>query len=384
MSSLGIAWRGIGANKLRTFLAMLGVIIGVAAVITLVSIGEGTRLEVAGQIEALGSNLVTVIPSAGVRLTTNDAQSLIQRVPGVADVVPSVQRQLSVKWDTRTITTTVEGVGPGFPEVRNFPVASGRFITVQDVEHRRNVVVLGRQVVTDLFYDSDPLGLEIRINGQPFTVVGVMEKKGSTLGTDNDNRVFLPISTAQRLFGTRWIQVMYLRVERPELAASVAAWVGALYDRQFGRTGAVRVQSQDQLLSTVSNVTGTMNMMLGGIAGVSLLVGGIGIMNIMLVSVTERTREIGIRKAVGAKRMDISMQFLVESVYISGTGGILGIVAGTGGSQLLARMSALNTAISPGSVVIAFAFAALVGLFFGSYPAIKAANLDPITALRYD
>jgi putative ABC transport system permease protein len=385
LRSFAIAWRGIGANKLRTFLAMLGVIIGVAAVIVLVSIGEGTRQEVSRQIETLGTNLVMVTPGTGARFTVEDPAFVLGRIPEVVAAVPSVQRQLVVKWQANSVTTSIEGTTADLPTVRNFSVASGRFITDQDVEHRRQVAVVGPQVVTNLFYDSDPLGLEIRINGQPYTVIGVMEAKGSSMGgTNNDDRIFIPVSSALRLFGTRYVQTLYLQAPSPERAPAVAAWVEAVYTHKYGRSGAVRVQSQDQLLTTVSNVTGTMNMMLGGIAGVSLLVGGIGIMNIMLVAVAERTREIGIRKAVGARKADITAQFLLESTYISGTGGVLGIAAGLGGSRVLGRLASMNTAVSPGSVLVAFAFAALVGLFFGSFPAAKAARLDPIRALRYE
>lgn len=389
--SLKVAWGGLSGNKLRSILTMLGVIIGVAAVIALVSIGQGATRQVTSQIQSLGSNMIMIMPRRNTsgRLFLEDTRALELRVPTIDRAVPSITLPgITVKWKDQKLDTTLEGTGPGYTEVRSFDVALGRFITEDDVSARRKVAVVGQKLFTDLFGEKSPLGEKILINGEQFTVVGLMEKKGQGIGGDYDDRVLVPVTAAQRIAGTNRISVIYAQARSAEEAPIAVSHIMNIYQHKFptkdpGKDDLILVQSQDQLLSAISDATQTMTIMLGGIAGVSLLVGGIGIMNIMLVSVTERTREIGIRKALGAKKRDILAQFLVESVIISTTGGFIGILMGLGGSRLVA-MAGLKAMVSMTSVGVAFGFALGVGLFFGIYPAMKAGNLDPIEALRYE
>ncbi|MHB9144405.1 MAG: ABC transporter permease [Symbiobacteriia bacterium] len=388
--SVKMAWNGLAGNKMRSLLTMLGVIIGVGAVIALVSVGEGTKRQVTDQIQSLGSNLIMVTPrgNTAARLTVEDAAELEKRVPSVAHVIPDISRSTTVKWQDQTYDTTVEGTTDAYPDVRQSPLMEGRFLTSDDVDNRRKVAVVGYQLVTDLFGGRQPIGQTVSINGEPYTVVGVMAQKGQGQGSNMDDRVFIPITSALRLLGTNRVTMYYAQAKSSDQAQAAVDHITAIYQAKYptrnpGKDDMVQVISQDQILSTVGNVTQILTLMLGGIAGVSLLVGGIGIMNIMLVSVTERTREIGIRKALGAKRRDILSQFLVESIILSVAGGIIGIGLGSGGAFLI-NLSQLKTHISLSSVLLAFFFAAAVGLFFGVYPAAKAANLDPIEALRYE
>ncbi|MHB8946400.1 MAG: ABC transporter permease [Bacillota bacterium] len=387
--SIRLAWGGLVGNKLRSSLTMLGVIIGVASVIALVSIGQGARTMVTEQIQGLGSNLIMVTPRGAVgRLYLQDVADLTSRVPELAAAIPDLTRQLTIKWGTSEYSTTIEGTAPGYEQIRNHNVAEGRFLIQSDLDQRRHVAVVGYKVYTDLFGERDPIGEQILINGSSFTVVGLMEEKGQGLGTNSDDRVIIPISTAQRMMGTNRIQTILAQARSSDQAAPAVARITAIYEKKFPTQNppnddAIMVQSQDQILSTVNTATQTMTLMLGGIAGVSLIVGGIGIMNIMLVSVTERTREIGIRKAIGAKRRDILAQFLVESMILSLTGGLIGVLMGIGLGRLGSLVNIPST-VSIASIITAFVFSAAVGLFFGIYPAMKAAVLDPIEALRYE
>ncbi len=390
VESLKIAWQSLVGNRLRSALTMLGVIIGVAAVIALVSIGQGASQQITSQIQKLGSNVITVLPRGNTvaRLGLDDVEELTARVSTLSRAIPSLSRQTTVKWQNKTYSTTVEGTADGYSELRSFPVAVGRFITPSDVDGRRKVAVLGKKVHTELFGDLNPLMQQINISGETYTVVGIMSAKGQGMGGDYDDRVLIPISSALRLFGTNRVSSILVQTSDAKVAPATVARIQAIYQKKFptrnpGRDDAVMVFSQDQLLSTVGDATRTFTIMLGGIAGISLLVGGIGIMNIMMVSVTERTREIGIRKALGAKRRDILSQFLVESVFLSLSGGAIGIILGVGGARAMEAFG-LPSTVSVTSIVMAFSFSAAVGLFFGVYPAMKAANLDPIEALRYD
>lgn len=388
--SMRMAWRSLTGNRLRAGLTMLGVIIGVAAVVGLVAIGQGATKQVTAQIESLGSNLILVTPRSSVaRLTVDDAAELLRRVPNLSAAIAGVSSgNVTVKWGNQSYTTTLEGTEPPYETIRNFHVAYGRFITDDDLTHRRKVAVIGYKLYTDLFAEQNPLGEQVLIDGTSFTVVGVMEKKGQGMMGDNDDRIIVPVTSAQRLLRTNRISSITAQVRAGADAAATAAQISAIYQHKYptnnpGRDDAVSVISQDQMLSTVSNVTRILTLMLGGIAGVSLLVGGIGIMNIMLVSVTERTREIGIRKAIGAKRRDILLQFLVESIILSLAGGVIGILLGFGLGRI-ATAFGLTVAYSLSAMVLAFVFAAAVGLVFGVYPASRAANLDPIEALRHE
>ena len=390
LESLKVAWGGLMGNKLRSALTMLGVIIGVAAVIALVSIGQGASKQITDRIQSLGSNVITISPrpNTPARFFLSEVKDLEKRVPTIARVVPSLSRSVTVKWGSQKYDTTMEGTGPAYTEIRNFPVATGRFIAQEDVDARRKVAVIGKKVNDQLFDGANPIGESVLINGETFTVVGTMSEKGQGMGGDFDDRVLVPITSAQRLARTNRIGSILAQVHNSDEAAPAVAHIQAIYQKKWptrnpGKDDAVMVFSQDQLLSTVGDTAKTFTIMLGGIAGISLLVGGIGIMNIMLVSVTERTREIGIRKAIGAKRRDILSQFLVESLFLSVMGGAVGILAGVGGSSLI-RLGDFKTSVSGTSVLMAFAFAAAVGIFFGIYPAMKASSLDPIEALRYE
>jgi len=386
--SLRLALDGLRANKMRSFLTMLGVIIGVGAVVTLVSVGTGASQEVTSQVEALGSNLVIVLPASarGRDLRVEDVAMIEARVDGVLRAMPSLRKGSTVVWVGRSIDTDVVGTTEIMPAVQSHPVREGRFLSSQDILYRRQVAVLGSKAKDNLFGLRDPIGQEVYIMGYPFTVVGVMTAKGEggLFTPDPDDQVVIPISTAQRIMGTTRVGSIYVSVDSDANADLVTSHIKRLLEIRFNDAEAVQVFSQQQILAAVGSVTGILTLLLGAIAGISLLVGGIGIMNIMLVSVTERTREIGIRKAVGGKYRDILAQFLVESIIISITGGIIGILLGMLGSQAIARLGNIPSVVSLSWVMIAFGFAAAVGLFFGIYPAMRAARLDPIQALRHD
>lgn len=381
-----LALGAIKNNKLRSFLTMLGVIIGVGSVLALVSLVEGSTKQVTRQIQSLGTNLVTVsIAGRGTQtaLSYDEAMELGNK-PGIAATSPSINGSVTVKYGTKNIDTSMEGTNAEYEQVRNTHVQSGRFILPIDVVYRQKVCLLGTEVAQELFGSSNPVGETVKINGTNFLVVGLLEKKGTSMGGSSDNRVIVPITAAQTLLRNRGVRTIYFQAESPEAVDQVVALLEASLLKKFKDSDAYRVFNQTEMLSTISEVTGTLTLMLGGIAGISLLVGGIGIMNIMLVSVTERTREIGIRKAIGAKRRDIMVQFLIESVVISGIGGLTGILLGMGASSLLGKMLQLSAWPSLGMVLLAFGFAILVGIFFGIYPAGKASRLNPIEALRYE
>ena len=386
--SFRLAFNGLRANKMRSFLTMLGVIIGVGAVIALVSVGTGASREVTTQVEALGSNLVIVMPASarGRDLRVEDAATIEERVAGVAHAVPSLRESATVIWTGRSIDTDVVGTTEFLPEVQSHPVGQGRFLSGQDVLYRRFVAVFGATARNNLFGPRDPMGQEIYISGYPFTVIGVMAEKGEggLFTPDPDDRVLIPVTTAQRLLGTNKIGSINVSVNQGANADLATNHIQRIFEVRFGDADAVQVFSQQQILAAVGSVTGILTMLLGAIAGISLLVGGIGIMNIMLVSVTERTREIGVRKAVGARSRDILAQFLVESVIISLVGGAIGIALGMLGSAAISRLGNVPSVVSLGWVAIAFGFAAAVGVFFGIYPAMQASRLDPIEALRHE
>ena len=266
----------------------------------------------------------------------------------------------------------------------NFNLDYGRFLLESDITYRQKVAVIGKEVVDELFPFQNPLGEKITINGQKFVVVGVLQEKGTSMRGSSDNKVVIPITTGQRLLGSTEIRTVYLTASSSEVVDTVISQLQSRLVKKFKSEDNFNIFSQTEMLSTVSEVTGTMTAMLGGIAGISLIVGGIGIMNIMLVSVTERTREIGIRKAIGAKKSDILIQFLIESVVLSGMGGLLGLITGIAGSGMISGLVGFETVISPRILIIAIAFSVFVGVFFGIYPANKAARLNPVDALRYE
>jgi putative ABC transport system permease protein len=407
--SFRVALRALGANKLRSALTMLGIVIGVAAVIALMAAGQGVQVFVTEQFQGIGSNLLFVLPNVGQNtrfggttslrsLTMGDVRALSDplRLPDVARVAPQIDRNGTVSAGGRQTFTTIQGVTPEFVAVRKWRPAMGEFITPQDVEGRSRVAVLGKTVVETLFPDNPvPLGETVRINNVPFRVVGVMEEKGGTF-TDQDNTVFVPLTTAQsRLFSMRApngeYRVSYILVEaisedRMDAAAEQIRVV--LRERHriaFEDEDDFIVLSQADLIQTFGNITGVLTVFLGAIAGISLLVGGIGIMNIMLVSVTERTREIGLRKAVGARRHDILVQFLMEAVTLALAGGLMGIGIGFAGAQVIsALVEGFRSVVTPQAVLLATLVSAAVGLASGLYPAWRASRLNPIDALRYE
>jgi putative ABC transport system permease protein len=407
--SFRVALRALGANKLRSALTMLGIVIGVAAVIALMAAGQGVQVFVTEQFQGIGSNLLFVLPNVGQNtrfggttslrsLTMGDVRALSDplRLPDVARVAPQIDRNGTVSAGGRQTFTTIQGVTPEFVAVRKWRPAMGEFITPQDVEGRSRVAVLGKTVVETLFPDNPvPLGETVRINNVPFRVVGVMEEKGGTF-TDQDNTVFVPLTTAQsRLFSMRApngeYRVSYILVEaisedRMDAAAEQIRVV--LRERHriaFEDEDDFIVLSQADLIQTFGNITGVLTVFLGAIAGISLLVGGIGIMNIMLVSVTERTREIGLRKAVGARRHDILVQFLMEAVTLALAGGLVGIGIGFAGAQVIsALVEGFRSVVTPQAVLLATLVSAAVGLASGLYPAWRASRLNPIDALRYE
>lgn len=382
-----LAIAGIRANKMRSILTMLGVIIGVAAVIVLVSIGQGATKSVTGRIQGLGSNLVSIsIRSNQIsqNISYEEVMAWQDRV-GVAGVAPVVTGNVSLKYGNKKYDTNLEGTNAEYEQVRNTKVQAGRFILPIDLTFRQKVVLLGTTVVDELFGPLNPIGQTIRINGVNFKVVGVLEEKGAASFGSNDDRVIIPFTSAQRLTGARGIRSVYVQAESPDSVNSVVAQLdNFLYRKSNQDADAYRVNNQAEMLSTVNEVTGVLTLMLGGIAGISLVVGGIGIMNIMLVTVTERTREIGVRKAIGAKRSDILRQFLIEAVVVSGSGGIIGIMVGFLISAAVGTLMSIDTAISPQIVGLSFGFSVLVGIVFGLYPANKAAKLNPIEALRFE
>ncbi len=401
--SIKIALRGLATNKARSALTMLGIVIGVGAVVTMISIGTGATSSVTSRIQGLGSNLLTVMPGAsfsgGVRgaigsmtsLTLEDADAIKKNVPDAKNVSPEYSQNAQVVYRGKNINTSINGVTPAFEEVRNFRAAYGQFIQQGDVETAARVAVLGQNVVGELFdRGEDPIGKIIKIRNVPFRVVGVMELKGSSGFASMDDAVLIPLSTAMhRLFGAgrsvRQIGVQVSAADRMDIASSQITNLLMLRHKISNPANAdFRIMNQADILNTLGQVTGTLTLLLGGIAAISLLVGGIGIMNIMLVSVTERTREIGLRKAVGAKRKDILFQFLIESLILCLVGGAAGILLGFLGSAGIGQYAGWGTVIPLNSIWLAFLFSAAVGLFFGIYPAVKASKLNPIEALRYE
>ena len=399
--SVHIARRSLMGNKMRSILTMLGVIIGVGAVITMISIGRGAKADISDRIKSLGSNILAIRPgsqSFGMRrfgrgssrtLTYDDAQLLNERAEHIASVAPEVSQRAQVKYGNKNDNIDIVGTTPEYQRVQNSYVEEGSFFTNEDVLYKSKVCVLGKTVVSELMEGVDPIGKQIKIANISFRILGVMEEKGSMGPWDRDNRVFVPLTTAQkRLFGTDYVREINVEVKSKEEMVAAQQEIEKLIRRQHklptGKESDFNVNDQAEFLRTLEETGRSFTYLLAGIAAISLIVGGIGIMNIMLVSVTERTREIGTRKAVGAKRRDIMMQFLVESLFLSLLGGTIGILIGIGGARTIARLAGWKTVVSVDAILLAFLFAAFVGIFFGIYPARKAARLNPIEALRHE
>jgi len=406
IESVRIALQSVAANKLRAGLTMLGIIIGVGAVIALLAAGAGAQAQVTERFESLGSNLLVISParfffrgvSMGVAstqsLTNDDVEAIARLASSVLAVAPEYSTQAQVVYRNKNTQTSVLGVTPQYLSVRDWQVNRGRFVDDLDLMNHARVAILGASVVEDLFGETliDPLGQTIRINRQSYEIVGLLAAKGVGGMQNLDDQVFIPLSTAQLKFGgagNRSLQAINVEVvsaDKMERAqAELTAILRARHGLVSGQADDFSVQNQAQIVEIVQETAGTFAVLLASIAAISLVVGGIGVMNIMLVSVTERTREIGIRKAVGAKQRDILAQFLVEAVVISFVGGLLGVLAGYGGARLITPLlGGTRTLVTPESVAMALGVSIAVGLFFGIYPASRAAALDPIEALRYE
>lgn len=382
-----MAFRNLSGNPFRTFLTMLGVIIGVASVIALVAVGQGATARVTEQIQGLGSNLIAVnVVGRGSQtsLRLQDVEDWAN-LPGIAAVAPEVLGQATVKAGTNSVSVPLEGVTPAFAQVRNLAVTEGRFIADLDLSARNRVVLLGANTAKQLFGSFDPLGQEVTLNGTVFTVVGVLAPKGTTLGASNDDRVLIPLTTAERFLQSRGVRTVYVQAaSSEEVRVAVDSLRRELLRTFRGDENSFSIFTQEDVLRTIGSVSHTLSLMLGGIAGISLLVGGIGIMNIMLVSVSERTKEIGLRKAIGARRSQILVQFLLESLVLSLVGGFFGVLGGFGIGALLERLLHVPVLIRWPVIGVATLFSLAVGLVFGILPAVRAANLDPIVALRYE
>ena len=394
------AWEGLMLNKARSFLTTLGVIIGVASVIIMLAISAGTEAEIAKEINALGASLVIVSPAKGIpgsarTLLYDDALAIGEQVVGIigvsAEQAPPPQ---NIKANNQTLgDISVIGTSPEFPEVRDYPLASGRYFTQSEDERKAKVAVLGSGIATDLFGDTDPIGQVVTVGTTKLTVIGVMESKGIVSDVDYDGRIYIPVNLVFAKFmpsmniGPERIRTIYVKAESPERIDSVITQITAVlaerHDVEVSDPD-FSVQTQQDIIDTREATTAAFRDLLAWVAGVSLVVGGIGIMNIMLVSVTERTREIGLRQALGARPADVLLQFLFEAVILSLVGGLVGVMLGVGGSYIFGKFGSMQTALVPLSIPLAFGAAAIVGIFFGYYPAVQAAKLDPIVALRHE
>ena len=405
LQSLLIALRALRVNKMRSLLTMLGIIIGIAAVIAMVAIGSGASKMISDQIASVGSNLLLVIPgsttSGGLRsgaggtptLTYDDAKAIKAECPSVENVAPTVRGSAQIVYGNQNWSTIVMGASADMLSVRDWPLVNGRNITPSDVEGATKVCLIGQTVAENLFGDTDPIGKIIRVKKIPFTVVGLLGRKGqSPQGVDQDDVIFVPLRTAQRkLFGSQFpnsVGAIMVQAKSADVLKKAEEEITALLDQRH-RIGPSRerdftVRNLSEMLAVAEQSSRVMSILLGAVASISLVVGGIGIMNIMLVSVTERTREIGIRMAIGAKQRDILLQFLTEAVLLTTCGGLIGMGVGVAGASVVSQIMEWPTLISTEAIVIAFLFSAWVGVFFGFYPARKAAALNPIDALRYE
>lgn len=398
VESFKVAIAALLANKMRAALTMLGVIIGVTAVIMLVSLGEGAKDYIEAEFVGIGSNLLIITPgklettggpfpaAATVRpLTHADAEAIEKKCRSVIEVVPVILGNSSVKMGNRIRNTTVIGVTENFPSVRNIHVEVGSFFSKDDVEAGRRVVTLGRTVKKEIFRGVNPLGEWVKIGEMKFRVIGIMEKKGVSLGFDVDDLVFIPVKTAQDLFDVDRLFEILAQAKSEKDVDNAKEEIFSILKKRHDNNEDFTVTTQAAILSTLLTILSTFTWILGGIAAISLLVGGVGIMNIMLVSVTERTVEIGVRKAVGARKGDIMMQFVIEAVSISVVGGIIGILIGyLGATTLETVIPALPVSVSLWTILLGFFFSVSVGIFFGVYPAHKASKLSPIDALHYE
>lgn len=400
VESVKMAVKTLTANKVRSSLTMLGIIIGNASVITMVGVGQGAQTYASEQFESLGPNVLFIIPGSDDArqstldlprtLTLEDAQAIATQVPTVDAVAPQLQSQQIVTYQNKTSNTSILGTTPDFVSVRDFEVEAGRFFTELDVQRSTRVAAIGSDVADKMFANSDPVGQQIRIKNISFQVIGVMERKGAFLGNNQDDVVLIPLTTmSSRITGNTspyGTEVSFISVTAKDATVMDAAQFQIRnllrLRHQITDEDDFTVRSQKDALEIVGNVTGALTLMLAAIAGISLFVGGIGIMNIMLVSVRERTQEIGLRKAVGASQQDILLQFMIEATIVAAIGGIIGTLVGVGGVTLIAATTPLQAGVSSSAILLAVGVSGAIGLFFGVFPARQAAQLDPIVALR--
>nr|WP_282579701.1 ABC transporter permease [Paenibacillus odorifer] len=380
-----MALKSINSSKVRAFLTMLGIIIGVSSVIILVSVGQGTTSQITEQLNGLGTNQLTVnITGRGATTSLTYEEALaLGNIEGIANVAPVISGNATAKNKTDNVSVTVEGITPSYEEVKDFHVQAGRFLLDIDNEYRQKVALIGSGTAEDLFGTDNPVGQKVQLNGISYKIVGLLETKGSSLSGSNDDIILIPISAAERQLKSKGVRSITIKTTSADTVAAAKEKLESTLDAKFNYAdNAFSVFDSQEMLETVNSTTDTLSMALAGIAGISLFVGGIGIMNIMIVSVNERTREIGIRKAIGAKKFDILAQFMIESIVLSGLGGVLGVGIGVAGSWLLGKYSALTVSIAWDMVLISFIFSLLIGVIFGMMPANKAARLRPIHALR--
>lgn len=394
-----VALRSLKVNKLRTLLSMLGIVIGVAAVIAMLAVGAGAQKSVLDDVTSLGANLMMVMPGLGMRggvrggaeqtLTLDDAETILRDIEAVHMVSPVVQGNAQFKYYGENTESSIMGVSTTYFAIRDLTIEKGRSFTSSEVNRRAKVVILGSETVETLFGDNEPIGEDITIGGVTFEVVGTLKEKGSFGPFSFDDVAIVPYTTAMtRLLGVNYLGEIDLQIDGKADQAVVQGELETLLRKRHGiRPGQdddFHVRNMAEMVEMVTSVTQTFSLLLGSVAAISLVVGGIGIMNIMLVTVTERTREIGIRKAIGAKDRDILVQFLIESVLLSGVGGLIGVGTGLGVAQSVNALSTFTTVVQPASVFLALFFAAGIGVFFGFYPARRAALLDPVEALSYE
>ena len=394
-----MALRSLIANTMRTFLTTLGMIIGVASVISMISIGEGARQQTLSTIEKFGTNIITIKPGRKKNrhvssdmvktLKLSDAEAIEKSIPLITGVAAQVYRSAQLKYGSKNTNTTVRGTGEKYLKLSNFTIERGRYFNKEEVQSVRKVAVIGSTVVKNLFGDISAIGKEIKVDGNNYLIIGSTEQKGALSWFDPDDQIFIPVTTAQkRLFGIHHIQSIDVQAKKMEDLEVIKKDIDSLLRIRHGirktEDSDFHVQNSSQWLNSWGDAAKTFTYLLGGIAAISLLVGGIGIMNIMLVSITERTKEIGIRIAIGAKKSEIMEQFLIESVLISFIGGGLGILLGIIISRTVSKIGGWDTIVSTQSIILAFGFSVAIGIFFGFYPARKAANLNPIDALRYE
>lgn len=383
--TIKLAIKNIKSNKLRSALTMVGIIIGISSVIVLVGMGSGSTKQITSQVQSLGTNLIVANTSSnGTKQFTLDNVKYIEQIQGIDKVAPVISTSTTVKVDKTSQDTSVTGTTSNFLDIRNMTIEEGRFIADLDVDYRNKVAVLGSDIAQQLYGFTDPVGKDIDIKGNTYQVVGVLKSQGSSMGSNTDDMIIIPSTTAISLAGTRNVQTIYIKSSDEKNVDLVTNEVNSYLTSFFKSTdNNNRVMSQKQLLDTMSSISSTMTYLLGGIAAISLIVGGIGVMNVMLVSVSERTKEIGIRKALGGTRKDILVQFLIEALVLSSLGGISGVVFGLGIGWAVAALGMSMTFSIP-IVIVAFSFSLAVGIIFGIFPAYKASNLKPIDALRFE